>query len=574
MSMQGTWCDGLIIQAVADQLNLRIVIAESNEHFAEYNIIRAVTPLQPTDIYLGHLGEYHYLSTVPCATTTDPDLLHQLNKTITPTSPNKNVKENRNAYMREYRKRNCNKDKNNDYMRQYQKKKRLECKKSKALPNLILKFHAIVSKGPVYICSCCDQLWYKHSVSSASKLKETNEHIHKYLLNKTSVDNVEWLCRSCHNYLSKNKVPPCAAVNGMQFPLKPIFFDLNELECRLLAPRLAFQKLMQAPRGKQFKINGNIVNVPADINTVSMLPRLPDETGTIKVNLKRKLQYKSSALSLNVRPHKVVQAANWLVNNSSLYREEGITFNQNWLQNNSNVLFPFDESDTEQHEQQSKSMDSDQVPINDEDNWSEDEVEIPAGVTDTMLTATDFMTDNERQQILNVAPGEGSTPLSVFRDKYSEELAYPGIFLGQKRPDNANRLTDVHYSEICKSELRCSDRRAAMCVENIFFKTKKLQMKILLGQSQVALRKCKGNNRSIKVGELKQTGALEKLVRQDEGFKFLRALRGPPPYFEKAKKDIFAMITHYFAVSLLQKHNGLTFLEYLVNLSITKNTLS
>ena len=237
-------------------------------------------------------------------------------------------------------------------MRQYQKKKRLECKKSKALPNLISKFHAIVSKGPVYICSCCDQLWYKHSVSSASKLKETNEHIHKYLLNKTSVDNVEWLCRSCHNYLSKNKVPPCAAVNGMQFPLKPIFFDLNELECRLLAPRLAFQKLMQAPRGKQFKINGNIVNVPADINTVSMLPRLPDETGTIKVNLKRKLQYKSSALSLNVRPHKVVQAANWLVNNSSLYREEGITFNQNWLQNNSNVLFPFDESDTEQHEQQ------------------------------------------------------------------------------------------------------------------------------------------------------------------------------------------------------------------------------
>ena len=27
-----------------------------------------------------------------------------------------------------------------------------------------------------------------------------------------------------------------------------------------------------------------------------------------------------------------------------------------------------------------------------------------------------------------------------------------------------------------------------MCVENIFFETKKLQMKILLGKSQVALR--------------------------------------------------------------------------------------
>ena len=48
---------------------------------------------------------------------------------------------------------------------------------------------------------------------------------------------------------------------------------------------------MQAPRGKQLKINGNIVNVPADVaNTVSMLPRLPSETSTIKVNLKRRLQ--------------------------------------------------------------------------------------------------------------------------------------------------------------------------------------------------------------------------------------------------------------------------------------------
>ena len=86
-----------------------------------------------------------------------------------------------------------------------------------------------------------------------------------------------------------------------------------------------------------------------------------------------------------------------------------------------------------------------------------------------MLTATDFVEDNERQHILNVAPGEGNVPLSVFRDKHSEELAYPGIFLGQARPDNKDRLVKINYSDICKSELRRSDRRAATCVENIFF---------------------------------------------------------------------------------------------------------
>ena len=549
------------------------------------------------ELYAQHnnqlIFECHYVSTVPFSESSN--LIENQHKDLERLKGNvltnklidqnvklidENVKNNRNSYMKDYMKtKRLTKDpqskkKNNEYMKEYMKTKRLtknpqskrnnneymkEYRKRKpsealTLQSLILKFHDIVSKGPVYICSCCDQLWYRHSVSSAATLRKTNPNIEKNLLHKTSVDNVEWLCRSCHNYLSKNKVPPCATINVMQFPPKPTFFDLNELECRLLAPRLAFQKIMQAPRGKQLKINGNIVNVPADItNTVSMLPRLPDETGTIKVNLKRRLQYKSSASSLNVRPHKVVQAANWLVENSSLYKE-GITFSQHWLEFSSNVLSPLDNSDTEKHKDQSQNMECDTLPVNitstsqvtvdDEDNWSEDEVEIPAGVTDTMLTATDFMTQNERQHILNVAPAEGSTPLSVFRYKYSEELAYAGIFLGQKRPDN------VHYSEICKSESRRSDRRATMCVENIVFKTKKLQMKILLVQSQVALRKCQGNNGSIKAGQLKQQGAIEKLIHHDEGFKFLRALRGSPPYFEKAKKYIFAMIRQLRSASL------------------------
>ena len=162
-------------------------------------------------------------------------------------------------------------------------------------------------------------------------------------------------------------------------------------------------------------------------------------------------------------------------------------------------------------------------------------------MTDTLLTPPDFADHNERQCILNLAPAEGSMPLSVFRDEYSEELAYPGIFLGQKRPGQKDRLVKVLYSDICKSELR-SDRRAAKNAENIFYKAKKLQMKILLGKSQVALRKCHRNNKSLKAGDLKKDGGLEKPVHHDGGYKFLRALRGSPPYFEKAKRDLFAMM--------------------------------
>ena len=364
----------------------------------------------------------------------------------------------------------------------------------------------------------------------------------KHLQGTLSINNREWLCQSCNKYLRKNKVPPCAVTNGMKFQKNPDFYDLNELENRLVAPRLAFQKIMQAPRGKQFKINGNVVNVPADItSTVNKLPRLPHESGTIKIQLKRRLQYKSSALSLNVRPHKVLQAAAWLASNSALYREQGIALDPNWTKQYTNSI-----NDTESGTNNSQDTLTNNKPgdVNDDDEWSEDEAEIPPGVTDSMLTATDFLSDSEREApgIYSIAPGEGNTPLSIFRDQHSEELSYPGIFLGQKRPDDKERLVSAYYSEICKSELRRSDRRAAMCVENIFFKTKKLQMKILLGKCQIALRKCKHGNQVITAGQLKQQGNLESLIHHDEGYKFLRALRGSPPYFEKAKKDLFAMI--------------------------------
>ena len=69
-----------------------------------------------------------------------------------------------------------------------------------------------------------------------------------------------------------------------------------------------------------------------------------------------------------------------------------------------------------------------------------------------MLTNSHFVEHSESQHILNVAPGEGSIPLSIFRDQYSEELAYPGIFLGQKRIEDKDRLVSVHYSDICKSD--------------------------------------------------------------------------------------------------------------------------
>ena len=70
MFMQGTWADHIVIQAVADSFNLNINIVESNEQFSEIIVIQAMNTVVQNvrSVYLGHIGEMHYVSTLPALT--------------------------------------------------------------------------------------------------------------------------------------------------------------------------------------------------------------------------------------------------------------------------------------------------------------------------------------------------------------------------------------------------------------------------------------------------------------------------------------------------------------------------
>ena len=66
MSHQGTWADALVLQAVADALNLTIHMIESNQGFASVTNISPVnSETDTTVINIGHVDETHYVSTVP-----------------------------------------------------------------------------------------------------------------------------------------------------------------------------------------------------------------------------------------------------------------------------------------------------------------------------------------------------------------------------------------------------------------------------------------------------------------------------------------------------------------------------
>ena len=105
-----------------------------------------------------------------------------------------------------------------------------------------------------------------------------------------------------------------------------------------------------------------------------------------------------------------------------------------------------------------------------------------------------------------------------------------------------DRQIPVQYSAICKWKLRCQVRRVAESVPNIFYKLKKLQIKTIQDNTRISIRKCKTKGKSYTAGDLKTETGVNKLIHLDEGYRVLGNLRGLPPYFEKCKKDLFAMI--------------------------------
>lgn len=72
MSMQGTWADHVIIQAVADAMNFIIHVIESVETFSDVTLVQTSNMIQnPWSVYTGHIGEMHYISTVSTLSQTN-----------------------------------------------------------------------------------------------------------------------------------------------------------------------------------------------------------------------------------------------------------------------------------------------------------------------------------------------------------------------------------------------------------------------------------------------------------------------------------------------------------------------
>ena len=266
--------------------------------------------------------------------------------------------------------------------------------------------------------------------------------------NFTSIGNEEWICHTCLSALRECKPPKLSVSNGMKWPDKPPELNLHQLEERLIALRIPFMQIRELPRGGQYSLKGNVINMPVDIQpTINCLPRPMDENFTVAIQLKKKLAYKKVDFKENVRPLRVLSALHWLMNNSQLYKKSGIVVDERWFQevteSSEDTVREFLEVSKEskaknntegEMQEHNKTSENDTVESNDYDSDHNSEVDANehVGNVDTLVDDADI--DNKCDKVFTFAPGEGQHPLSLYQDKDAEYLCFPTIFCGQTPP--------------------------------------------------------------------------------------------------------------------------------------------
>ena len=390
------------------------------------------------------------------------------------------------------------------------------------------KFNEAICRSASYVCSSCHQTWFKQSVKDVASLGKilslNSQLLNKCLTKYISVADCEWICNTCLSNIKQGKIPKLSVINGMTFPNKPPELNLSNLEERLISLRIPFMQIRALNSGGQFSLKGSVVNVPADIEpTIQALPRLNNQSETIPVKLKRMKEFKHAVATENVRPLAVMAALQTLLKTSELYKEANITIHDKWDVNDSEEAI-------------------EDVSINQCTSDSDSDTFSEVGDDDTPLMTLLDEHSVDKNEMLSVAPGEGQKPLSMFKDTNAEYLAFPTLYCGQKRVDNSERHVPVYYSDICKWELRCVDRRVALHIPNIFYKMKKLQIEQVSSKVHLAVRRCKTKGKSYTAGYILRDNMGDSLVRLDEGYRIFKTIRNSPQYWENQKKDVFAMI--------------------------------
>ena len=408
-------------------------------------------------------------------------------------------------------------------------------------------------------CQDCNKLYFSDKISSKSgKVNSTN-----------------YICDICSAAKKKGKMSYISMKNNLEVGSLPDSLKCNDIEAKLISPRLEFMKIRSLPAGGQKAVAGPVINVPADPQEACLtLPRNLGQSGIIPVKLKRDIKHKSVVMDDYVNPDKLTKALIWLKENNPYFKN--IVFNDEWFEENYpnhedffKIYFPND-------------------PKLQEFEKAQNTAKSTMGPSDMPFQSCVQQENPDiADLIVHYAPGQGNKPIPLLQDKNAEVYGFPQLFpLGKGHFNDVrpNKLTMKKYAE---HRLFNADRRFASNPEYIFFLQCLVEKEQL--HSNISTHMRKGTKRDVAGNPVNArylrdlTNGNPSLHSSIELYKFMKTMKGSPAYWQAVKTDALAMVsqlgafTFFLTVSfndliysipaIMQARGQPVSMEYLENLS-------
>jgi hypothetical protein len=360
------------------------------------------------------------------------------------------------------------------------------------------------------------------------------------------------------------KVPTLAQHSSLlEFPFIPeCILCLNEGEIRLVSPRIAFLRIKPLKWDQQQGLNGNVVNVPVDVNKtiVEFLPRTYEETQIIQLDLMRRMEYKYPYVTEKIRIDCVRKALGYL-KLSDLYEKLSIKIDENKLNKSPTsdgktddfIVNPVEYETARAiaaaaaktkvntvsggHGLQTNATDKcDGDPelelYNDDPNYYNQQIR------ETMLIQDDARITAEKDQIvIKIAPGQRNSPVAAHKDEFAVDGTFIQIFGGtlnyKQTPNN------ISVQARCKSYFRNVDMRCRANIQFLFYMYRLLLATKLNAQINFTVRQ---ESVPLTVIDALDKEKLHKKIDPKNLTEFLKNLPNTPAYWLECKRNIFAMI--------------------------------
>uniref|UniRef100_A0A3B3YQH8 ATP-dependent DNA helicase n=1 Tax=Poecilia mexicana TaxID=48701 RepID=A0A3B3YQH8_9TELE len=347
-----------------------------------------------------------------------------------------------------------------------------------------------------------------------------------------------YICYCCHYKMSKSQIPPESSCNNLSVDLiPPQLACLNTLEQHLIALHIPFMKRLALPKGGQNGVHGPVTCVPTNIvETCSLLPRSNMEGSLLPVKLKRKLTYKGHYDYQYVDTMHVQEALCYLKHSNSHYKD--VVFNESWInefspEENSSVLN--NESVKEDEDMSIDEHDDDLLHDRQQHCMFQDTCLMPVDIGQEAL---DQYVDN----VLNVAPSENNNPVKLLSDCTNEAKCFPVLFPLGSNTFHEKRQYRLTLSRYFNNRLLHADGRFARNVEYIFFAQYMSELEQVVSKVSIALRKGTSSTFQNMSEILKNEDSLNKLLQFDDGYRFLKPIRGTPAFWQSAQRDLLACV--------------------------------